>query len=150
MGFDVLHNWKLKFASVCKSVDLSPGYRWNLPSVKNPCCKWTRAIATLPPTRFCENYCQIISTCKWLLRAAIVVKSIALKFRPCEWLMRFDFLGGVSGNVFQNFMRILLRVSDLRDLRKKKSKIPILAAKSRPCECSCRPTDAKVCQRDCW
>ena len=37
-------------------------------------CKWTSAIATLPPTRFCENHWHAVSTCKWLLRVATVCK----------------------------------------------------------------------------
>ena len=35
-------------------------------------CKWTSAIATLPPTRFGENHWHAVSTCKRLQRVAIV------------------------------------------------------------------------------
>ena len=53
----------------------------------------------------------------------------------CEWLLQFDFFGGVCGDIAQtNLKWILRRVSDLRDLRKKKGKMSILAAKSRPCK----------------
>ena len=40
---------------------------------------------------------------------------------------------------WQNLTWIVLRVSDLPDLRKKEGKMSILAAKSRPCKCSLRP-----------
>ena len=40
----------------------------------------------------------------------------------------------------QNHTLILRRVSDLRDLRKKKGKMSILAAKSRPCKCGLTTT----------
>ena len=47
-------------------------------------------------------------------------------------MLRCDLLGAVSGNMSQTKSQtVLRRVSDLRDSRKKKGKMPILAAKSR-------------------
>ena len=63
-------------------------------------CKWTSAIATLPPTRFCENHWHAVSTCKWLHELQSYA-SISIKSLPCEWLLRFDFFGGVSGDIAQ-------------------------------------------------
>ena len=97
-------------------------------------CKWTSAIATLPPTRFGENpgmqsqrasdFCELQS-----------YASIALKSLPCEWLLRFDFFGGVSGDIAPTKSHVILALWKwLRDLRKKKNKMWILEAKSRPCK----------------
>ena len=49
--------------------------------------------------------------------------------------MRFDIFEGVSGDIAQTQSYVNLRPRKcLRDLRKKKGKMLILAAKSRPCK----------------
>ena len=63
-----------------------------------------------------------LSTCKWLLPVASQA-SIALKFLPCEWLLRFDCFGGVSGDISRQTLTWILRcASDLVDLRWKNTK----------------------------
>ena len=99
-------------------------------------CKWTTAIPTLPPTRFCENHWHAVSTCKWLLRVANVswhrVKISHVWVTAAIWL----FLGSCLARLRKpNLTWILRRVCNLRDLRKKKGKMSILAATSLPCKC---------------
>ena len=102
-------------------------------------CNWTGAMATLPSTGFCESHCaqsrRVSDFCE--LQS---YTSIALKSLPCEWLLRFDYFGGVSGNIALTKSHVNFAPckwpTGLRNLRKKKGKMSILAAKSRPCKCS--------------
>ena len=85
-------------------------------------CKWTSAMAILLPTWFGENHWHAVSTSKWLLRVTIV-REHRVKISPV-WLLRFDFLGAcLAVSCRQNLMWILRRLSDLRDLRKKRRNV---------------------------
>ena len=67
-----------------------------------PCTVWVNQCdSDSSLTRFCENHCQAVLRCKWLLRNAIAYASNALKPNSCKWLPRFDFLGGMSSNISQ-------------------------------------------------
>ena len=96
-------------------------------------------IATLQPTRFGKNQWHTVSMCDFCKLQSYEHRiKIASRMSDCCDLI---FLGACLAILRRlNLAWILRRVSDLRDLRKKKGKMSILAANCRPSKCGLRDT----------